>query len=58
MRFEEVNAVSDQFDVPFEDADLLREVELTTNLIVAASEFERHLTDHEIDQILDVVSRH
>lgn len=45
----------DQFDVNLEDADLLSEVELTTNLIIAASEYERHLTDHEIDQILDVV---
>lgn len=49
--------MSDQFDVPFEDAELVSEVELTTNLIVAASEFERHLTDHEIDQILEVVPR-
>ena len=28
----------DQFDVTLEDADLLGEVELTTNLIIAASE--------------------
>lgn len=45
----------DQFDVSLEDSDLLSEVEVTTNLIVAATEYERHLTDHEIDQILDVV---
>ena len=30
----------DQFDVTLEDADLLGEVELTTNLIIAASEAE------------------
>ncbi len=28
----------DQFDVSLEDSDLLGEVELTTNLIIAASE--------------------
>ena len=30
--------VHDQFDVSLEDGDLLGEVELTTNLIIAASE--------------------
>jgi hypothetical protein len=47
--------LDDQFDVTLEDADLLNEVELTTNLIVAAGELERHLTGREIDQVLDVV---
>lgn len=47
--------MDNQFDVTLEDEELLSEVELTTNLIVAAREFERRLTDHEIDQILDVV---
>lgn len=42
----------DQFDVTLEDADLMGEVELTTNLIIAASESERHLTKAEIDRIL------
>jgi hypothetical protein len=45
----------DQFDVSLEDADLLREVELTTNLIIAASESEERLSTAEIDQILGVV---
>ena len=45
----------DQFDVTLEDVDLLSEVELMTNLIVAAGEFERHLTGREIDQVLNVV---
>ncbi len=45
----------DQFDVTLEDADLLGEVELTTNLIIAASESEDHLSEAEIDQILGVV---
>jgi hypothetical protein len=44
----------DQFDVTLEDADLLGEVELTTNLIVAASESEEHLSTAEIDSILGV----
>ena len=47
--------MDNQFDVTLEDAALLIEVELTTNLIVAASVVERHLTDREIDQILGVV---
>ena len=47
----------DQFDVTLEDADLLGEVELTTNLIIAASESEEHLTTAEIDRILGVRPR-
>ena len=49
--------VHDQFDVTLEDADLLREVELTTNLIIAASEADEHLTTAEIDRILGVRPR-
>jgi hypothetical protein len=45
----------DQFDVTLEDADLLGEVELTTNLIIAASETDDHLSTAEIDAILGVV---
>jgi hypothetical protein len=44
----------DQFDVSLEDVDLLGEVELTTNLIIAASEAEERLSTDEIDQILGV----
>ncbi len=44
----------DQFDVTLEDSDLLGEVELTTNLIIAASESEEPLTADEIDKILGV----
>jgi hypothetical protein len=47
--------VHDQFDVTLEDQDLLREVELTTNLIIAASETDEHLSREAIDQILGVV---
>ena len=47
----------DQFDVSLEDSDLLGEVELTTNLIIAASETDGHLTAEEIDEILGVDPR-
>ncbi len=46
--------VHDQFDVTLEDADLLSEVELTTNLIIAASASEEPLEAEEIDRILGV----
>lgn len=46
--------VHDPLDVSLEDGDLLGEVELTTNLIVAASESDEHLTDDEIDKILGI----
>ncbi|MQW77973.1 hypothetical protein GHK92_19065 [Nocardioides sp. dk4132] len=46
--------VRDQFDVTLEDSDLLGEVELTTNLIIAASESEDHLSDDQIDTILGI----
>jgi hypothetical protein len=45
----------DQFDVTLEDSDLLGEVELTTNLIIAASESDERLSDDEIDRILGIV---
>ena len=48
-------AVYDQFDVSLEDVDLLGEVELTTNLIIAASESDDRLPPDEIDRILGVV---
>ncbi|KQQ42895.1 MULTISPECIES: hypothetical protein [unclassified Nocardioides] len=47
-------AVHDQFDVSLEDADLLGEVELTTNLIIAASESDEHLSQTTIDEILGI----
>jgi hypothetical protein len=47
--------VYDQFDVTLEDSDLLGEVELTTNLIIAASEADEPLSLEEIDRILGVV---
>jgi hypothetical protein len=44
----------DQFDVSLEDADLLGEVELTTNLIIAASETDDHMSAAQIDEVLGV----
>ena len=49
--------MADQFDVTLEDPELLDEVELTTNLIIAASESEGPLSTEEIDRILGVVPR-
>ena len=46
--------MGDQFDVTLEDPELLQEVELTTNLIIAASETDEHLSAEEIDKILGV----
>jgi hypothetical protein len=47
--------VHDQFDISLEDSDLLGEVELTTSLIIAASETDDRLSVAEIDRILGVV---
>lgn len=46
--------MQDQFDISLEDSDLLTEVELTTNLIIAASESDGPLGVEEIDRILGV----
>jgi hypothetical protein len=50
----EVDRMRDQFDISLEDSDLLTEVELTTNLIIAASEADGPLSLVEIDEILGV----
>ena len=47
--------MDDQLDVPLEDAELLAEVELTTNLIIAATESESELSQREIDRLLGLV---
>jgi hypothetical protein len=46
--------VEDQFEVRLDDDDLLSEVELTTNLIIAATASDRRLEQAEIDRILGV----
>ena len=48
--------MDDQLNVPLEDAELLAEVELTTNLIIAASESDATLAQDDIDRLLGVES--
>ena len=45
----------DPFDVRLQDDELLDEVELTANLIVAANQSEAALSVSEIDEILGVL---
>ena len=45
----------DPFDVRLQDDELLDEVELTANLIVAANQAEARMSMSEIDQILGVL---
>ena len=47
--------MDDQLNVPLEDAELLAEVELTTNLIIAASASDEPLTQEDIDRLLGVI---
>jgi hypothetical protein len=49
--------VDDQLNVPLEDSELLAEVELTTNLIIAASEAETTLPQDEVDRLLGIEGR-
>jgi len=49
------SVVADPFDVALEDSDLLVEVEMTTNLIIAATASDGPLPLDEIDRILGVV---
>ena len=49
--------MDDQLNVPLEDTELLAEVELTTNLIIAASESECSLSLDEVDQVLGLKQR-
>jgi hypothetical protein len=53
---ERSRVVDDQLNVPLEDAELLAEVELTTNLIIAASESEATLSQEQVDRLLGVTS--
>jgi hypothetical protein len=48
--------MDDQLNVPLEDSELLAEVELTTNLIIAASESDASLPQAEVDRLLGVES--
>ncbi len=44
----------DPFDVPLVDHELLAEVELATELMIAASRTEHLLTQAEVDRVLGV----
>ncbi len=46
----------DPFDVRLQDDELLDEVELTANLIVAANQSDAQMSLAEIDEILGVTS--
>jgi hypothetical protein len=48
--------MDDQLNVPLEDSELLAEVELTTNLIIAATEADCALPQEEVDRLLGVVA--
>jgi hypothetical protein len=52
VRQERSSVVDDKLNVPLEDAELLAEVELTTNLIIAASESEAALSQEQVDALL------
>ena len=54
MRSGGIGVMDDQLNVPLEDAELLAEVELTTNLIIAASEADATMPQDEVDRLLGV----
>lgn len=49
--------MNDRLDVPTHDADMLDEIEMTSNLMIAASESDGPLTQDSIDRILGIRSR-
>jgi hypothetical protein len=49
-----IGIVDDQLNVPLEDSELLAELELTTNLIIAASESDCSMGQAEVDRLLGV----
>ena len=51
---ERSSVVDDKLNVPLEDAELLAEVELTTNLIIAASESDAALSQEQVDSLLGI----
>lgn len=48
--------MDDNLNVPLEDSELLAEVEMTTNLIIAASESDAVLSQSEVDELLGVAA--
>jgi len=46
--------VNDQLDVDIHDVNVLNEIEMMTNLIIATSESDGPLTQDQIDSILGI----
>ena len=46
--------VLDRRDVHVHDDDAMAEIELTSNLMIAASEQDEHLTQEQVDEILGI----
>jgi len=44
-------------DARLRDETALDEIELTSRLMIAVSDYERHLTQREVDEILGVIAR-
>jgi hypothetical protein len=53
----EDSGVNDRSDVRVHDEDALAEIELTSDLMIAASEQEAPLTQEQVDTILGLVGR-
>jgi hypothetical protein len=49
--------VNDRLDVPMQDAEILDEIEITSNLMIAASESDGPLSQESIDRILGLRGR-
>ncbi len=41
-------------DARLRDDAVLNEIELTSTLMIVASQYDKHLTDHEVDRLLDL----
>ena len=54
---EEWTATPMPLDARLRDEAALAEIELTSRVMIAASDYERHLTQREVDEILGVVAR-
>ena len=52
---QEESVVNDRRDVHVHDEEALAEIELTSDLMIAASEQEEHLTQEQVDEILGIV---
>lgn len=49
--------MNDKLDVPMHDADVLDEIEMTSNLMIAASEAQGPLAQAVIDHILGLSTK-